>query len=276
MAVGIALGGSILSPANLALAAPTSCSSEYDWAQQWTANSQNSYQPGSGCPAVDAYFGWVGIDGAMKTPPHFPNLATDGRNHSVGWLNMLFLTNSQYSWLQVGWMGGCGGGLCFPSSGGIGLYDEMNNVLTGVYNISNDGALGYSSTDIYRIEYYSDVQCWEVFKGYSYLLRSECGTFPTSGAAQVGSEVNNHFTPGAAIEMPYTIYGSSNPNTNSGLRIKGGNGYVAWTPSLSTGGTAAYDERNCPNPSYCPSPSPTYYVSAFYPSYMIEGYGNTS
>ena|GEM_PF-6423478 len=184
---------------------------------------------------------------------------------------MNFADRSQ---IQIGWLGGCIGNgtyqVCDDTN--IGLYDESINQATGSYVVANDGSLSYLTTDIYRIEYYSASQCWDVFSGYNYLVRADCGTFPTSGDPSAGSEVNNRNSPTNAIEMPYTYYGSTNPNSNSGLRIKGANGYEIWGTSLSSGTTNAYDERYCPNPTNCLA-TPNYIYSDLVPSYYyFDGY----
>ena len=160
---------------------------------------------------------------------------------------------------------------------GIGLYDESMNHATGAYILADDGALNYNTASVYRVEYYPNSQCWEVFSNYSNLLRSLCGTYPTSGAPTVSSEVANQGSQvdgqgPIPVEMPYTIYGSSSPTTNNGLRIKGANGYVPWYSNLSSGATSWYDERNCPNVTYCKY-SQAYNVAEFGGPYKIEGYG---
>lgn len=81
----------------------TSCSSCpgycYDWVQQWTSNSSHLYRPGSGCPENDAYFGWIGINAQIVTPPHLPSLRGSNSNHSLGWINISF---SPSGWVQIG------------------------------------------------------------------------------------------------------------------------------------------------------------------------------
>jgi len=80
----------------------------YDWAQQWTSNSSHTYHPGSGCPENDSYFGWVGINAQMITPPHYPSLDGNNQNHSAGWINISFSCNCTLgSWIQIGWLLGC-------------------------------------------------------------------------------------------------------------------------------------------------------------------------
>lgn len=261
------------------LAAPTSCSSIYDNAVQWTAVSSAFYHPGTGCFGDNAYFGWVGIDGAIKTPAHFPNIYNDTSNHSNGWMEMMF-TNPA-GWIQIGWLGGClinGTTYTCGDPPNIVLYDE--SVSTATYPptvvVSADGNLAFSATDTYRVEYYPQYSNWEIFDQYNNLIRTIYFSW-VSGAPTIAGEVCNCNQPPPIqeIEMPVTVFGSSNPYTNSGLRIKGANGYVPWTSSLSSYTTSWYDERYCPNDN-CPSPAVPYYASLFYSNYEFEAYGNTT
>lgn len=263
----------------------------YDYAQQYTATSSAFYHPSGTCPIVGSastYYGWVGVNGQIQAPSHFPGLGNpqDTLNHSLGWLEMGF-TNPP-GWIQVGWIAGCLVSACSPSPvGSLGLYDESYDLgTTPTTDVEYaDGTLPFNSTVIVNVEfypsYYPNINCWIISINYNLAIRFLCSGGRTwnwtSGAPAVGSEtcVCDHVSTNE-VEMPVTIYGASNPNTNNALRIKGAAGYVPWTQTLSTGGTAAYDERNCPNPSYCPSPSPAYYISAFNLSYKIEAYGNTS
>lgn len=265
-----------------ATASPTSCDTNSDWTAEYTSLSPGFYHPeNGGCLGTNAYFGWAGVDGQIQTPSHAPNLQHDTTNHSLGWLEMAF--SDRHSWVQVGWLGGCvtnGTVYACADLGTIGIYDEEQNGPTGAYAVGYDGAASLNTGYVLRVEFYPP-GCWQAFDMYDNLLRSLCApgpwSFPTSGAAIVASETCNCASPfgsGPQIEMPVTLFGSSNPNTNNGLRVKGANGYVPWTTSLSSGSTAYYDERNCPNASCVGSPA--YWVSAFNPNYYFEAFGNTS
>jgi hypothetical protein len=73
--------------------------------------------------------------------------------------------------------------------------------------------------------------------------------------------------------MPATLYGYSNPNTNNTLRIKGANGFVPWTSTLSSGQTNYYDERNgWPDCSTSGMPYCAYYWFGVY-NYNYYVYG---
>ena len=72
--------------------------------------------------------------------------------------------------------------------------------------------------------------------------------------------------------MPFQYMGYNSPGTNNTLRIKGANGYVDWTSTLSTGGTATFDEPICPNYTYCRY-SPAYYLTIINPDYYIAPNG---
>lgn len=239
----------------------------FHMSQQWTAQSGYGgfYHPPSSWQN-HAYAGWAGIDGQIVTPTHFPNLGGTTSSHSVGWIEHSFAMQHAYtdSWFQIGWLAGCvsGGGVAVCGTTGLKLYDERYNATTGLYNVYDDGALGYNAADTYRVEHLSDT-CWYAYKSYNVLVRQDC-TFPSSGVAVVSSEV--YSSNGVAVEMPTTFYGYSNPNTNNALRIKGGNGYVPWSGTLSSGETSDYDER---------SSSPDYWISTLSPynHYWFESYG---
>ncbi len=162
------------------------------------------------------------------------------------------------------------GGLCALQN--LELYDEERTP-AGNYTIHPDGALSLNTADIYSIEY-AGSGSWNIFDHYNHLITNVTG-FPGSGAPAVGSEVNNSYSPGSNIEMPYTYYGYGTRGTNNTLRIKGANGYVDWTTTLSSGGTADYDESNCPNSSYCAN-TPPYYLHMLQANYYMDDYGNTS
>lgn len=187
---------------------------------------------------------------------------------------MVWLTTP--AWIQIGWAAGCVGSepqvQCFNSS--PGLFEELLYP-NGTYSVTSDGSLAYSSADTYRIEYYPSTAVWKVFDNYNHWLR-DVTDMPTSGAPTISTEVFNGNTPGHAVEMPLTTFGSSNPNTNAGMRIKGANGWVVWSTSLSSHYTTKYDESNCPNPTWCQSGPPVYgvpfYLSVYNANYYLSGH----
>lgn len=265
-------------PGNTCWPCPTSPTDQIkqcrDYAGQWTGIYGNFYHPQPlGCQPYDAATDYTAVDGAMETPDDFPYLAS-GLDHSAGWIDMSFPNGS---WMQVGWFGGCAGNgnvrLC--ANDPLLLYDESSNAATGAYILANDGPLGYFFTDIYRIDYTASADCWDIFNSYNNLLRALCGTFPHSGTAEAFSEVTNFYAHNAATEMPYfAYYGSTNPGTNSGLRIKGPNGWEVWSNAPTSGLTDAYDERLCPNPSYCPNQPPYWYSDIVPSAYYFRTYGD--
>lgn len=239
----------------------------YHMSQQWTALSGygSFYHPPDRWQN-HAYGGWVGVDGQITTPGHFPNLNGNNSNHSLGWLETSFAMQGPAtdSWFQIGWLAGCigsgGSSVCATSTSGLKLYDERYNASTGLYNVYDDGGLAYGYSSIYIVEHHSDT-CWYAYKNYNVFVRQDC-TFPSSGVGVVSSEVYSF--DGTIVEMPTTIYGYSDPNTNNALRLNGANGYVPWTTALSSGETSDYDERYS---------SPDYWFSAFNLYYKFESYG---
>ncbi len=305
-----------------AYAAPTPCSYNYDWAQQWVGTSSAFYHPGSGCPyGSTRYTGYSGLAGNLQTPAHYPSIASGGI-HSLGWFNLDTCPagqtiGGQYcgsygSWIQEGWVAGCiaksacgtcpGSDsshtwLCTSSSDGIHLYEEGDAPPGDLsnYTVLDIGGLSYSSTIYLTIEWYPNPAplypdcagwqgggCWvSIYNGNKEAYWHTGGTpnsaddFKTSGGPVVGSEISSTYNSSGdpIVEMPTTVYGSSDPST-TGLRIKGANGYVSWNTSLPSGYTMLYDERNCPDSGQnpvCPnSPKPTY-ISNFYNYYKVEG-----
>lgn len=279
-----AIGGLLTVASSQSASAGTVCSQilhgvppySFDWSQQWTTLHNNGFvHPGSGCPQDDAYGGWVGIDGAVQTPAHFPYLQGNNSNHSAGWMGILWLSTP--AWIQIGWAGGCAGQgatvQCFTPS--IGQFDEVQ-FPNGNYILSNDGTLGYNTTAIYNIQYFPSTSVWKIYDNYNHWLRDVIN-LPASGTPTVSTEVYNGNTPGLAVEMPQTTFGSSSPTTNAGLRIKGANGWVVWGTNLSSRYTTQYDESTCPNPTWCSSGAPAYavpyYLSMYYGNYYMAGYG---
>jgi hypothetical protein len=280
--VGLVLAlGQFAITTETARAEPTNCSADYDHSVQWTATTSVFYHPETGCFGTNAYRGWVGINGQVQSPSHFPNINNDTSNHSLGWIEMMFSNPS--GWIQVGWLAGCliNGTTytCSDPSGPLKIYDESENLAFNppLVVVATDGTFNYSTGDIFRVEYYPQYPCWDIFDSYNNLIRSFCGTFPwQSGAPAVAGEVCNcDAPPYVEIEMPTTVFGYSNPNTNNALRVKGANGYVPWNGNLSSYTTSWYDERTCPNSS-CPSPSVPYYISNVTSNYQLQTYGNTS
>lgn len=260
---------------HLEAAIASSCYGQFDYADILTGTAQVTTSD----PTCQSgyYFGWVGVNGQIQAPSHFPSLGGT-KDHSVGYLMMGFHDNPPgplgYSFVQTGWLAGClaenGQQLCATPSTGLLSYTEMYFDAVNQYFV-NEGAAGglaYGSTSIFRIEW-DGVHCWNLYMNYNTWSDALCdwtsppAPVPRSGAAEMISETDSHY--GIRVEMPTTIYGYSNPNTNNALRIKGAAGYAAWTPTLSTGGTVAWDERY---------DNPTTYVSPFNPDYKMEGCGS--
>jgi hypothetical protein len=136
-----------------------------------------------------------------------------------------------------------------------------------LYTLNACSGLTFNSAHIYRMEW-DGAHCWVLYVNYNVYQDSMCDTtnppaqVPRSGTLEATSEIDSKN--GSPVEMPTTIYGYSDPNTNNALRIRGAAGYVPWTPNLSTGGTIGWDERYS---------TPTTYISAFNLSYKIEGCG---
>lgn len=245
-------------------------SGSYDYAFQYTGTAAAFYHLPT-CPH-NGYFGWVGVNGQVVTPSHFPNLGGSSTNHSIGWLGVSFDDTPGpmgSSWAQEGWYAGClaGQGQQICTSGSVmDYYDEQYDAGNDAYYVFDNGTLSDGSGHIIRIEYSPGDKCWYEYFNYSTLEDSLCsvqgGPIPGSAAMEATSEVWSGN--GGTIEMPKTVYGYSSPGTNSTLRIKGAAGWVNWTSSLSTGGTIAWDERNT---------SPTYTLSVLVADYEIEGYG---
>jgi hypothetical protein len=95
---------------------------------------------------------------------------------------------------------------------------------------------------IFRLEYLNS-GLWDLYMFCNALKVQTPSAYPmpTSGSPEAFSETLS--TDGSVVGMPLTYYGYSNPNTNNALRIRGANGYVAWTSNLSSGQTGYYDEQ---------------------------------
>jgi hypothetical protein len=241
------------------------------------------YHYGSGQTFQNAYFGWAGIDGEVDFPNHFPNLGSDGScAHSSGQLGIGL---QDRSWIQAGWFAGCfilvQPPRCrFTTLGG---YVETFNSITGRYTVNdiapNLPPIPPGSAIIFQIEYDTTIPnspCWKSYWYYNIGTTYDlCAPVQSSGAAFAGGEAHTHL-PGTVVEMPVTVYGNSNPNTNNGLRIKGGNGYVPWTTSLSSYTTAYYDERYGAPGACAPSNQCFYWISEFNANYKLESYGQNT
>jgi hypothetical protein len=217
------------------------------WAVQWAAHSSYFYHPPSD-PAVDGYFGWVGVNGEIKTPTYVPDMNNPNFDHSLGNLSMVF--SRVNSWVQVGWYsgtvapeGGCPGPECITRNGSLGMYWETLYPGGGYVN-TDLGTLAYGERVIYRIQWNSFLTCWDVYIRYSTKVASVC-SHPGSGMPYAGSEVYDAYGGlYGPVEMPLASYGFSNPNTNNALRIKGlCSGFEPWDTALCAWSTGRYDER---------------------------------
>lgn len=266
--LGTILAGMLIAVHVPAVAA-NSCMPQFDYAFQYTGTVNTFYHLPT-CPQ-NGYFGWVGVNGQIVTPSHFPNLGNNNGNHSIGWLGVSFNDTPGPigpSFTQEGWYAGClgyqGKQICSTSS--LHTYDEQYSGPTDTYWVFDNGPLSYSSGHVYRIEYSTTDSCWYIYFNYSTLVDALCSVpgspIPSSAAMEAISEVAS--VSGAVIEMPKATYGYSSINTNSTLRIKGANGWVNWTPSLSSGGTIQWDERNS---------TPSYWLTTLRADYDIQGYG---
>ncbi len=248
--------------------ASTICS-DYDWAVQWTGTSGGYYQLPT-CPwNAPQYYGWVGINAQITTPSAYPYLGGNSGNHSNGWLDVDF---SSGDWIQIGWFAGCLPAFC--DQGQISLYDEAQYTSGGVHTLVElyFGTLNYNTSDIYEITYAGSGR-WNDYDHYNNLLDAFTSR-PGSGEMKTAAEVCCDNTSPGNVQMPAQYFGYSSPNTNNALRIKGANGWVPWNATLSTGGTVQWDERNCPNPSYCPG-FPPYTLLTLNADYYLKAYGGT-
>lgn len=247
--------------------AAASCATGYHYAFQGVVlnGSGGLYNPPTcGGPG---YFGWTGIDGAIQVPSHFPNLHGNTNNHSAGWIGISF---SNGGWVQEGWYAGCVGGWLPCRTSNLGRYTEVYNPSLNpvFYEFHDWDTAAYSSSSIYLIEYASS-GCWNLYLDYNSLKKTYCN-LPSSGEPEVVSEI--YTADGSHVAMPTTIYGDANPYTNNGLRIKGGNGFVAWLTTLSSGQTGYYDERNG-QPGCDRASCLYYYISYFNTFYHFLAYG---
>jgi hypothetical protein len=176
-------------------------------------------------------------------------------------------------WVQEGYYGGALGGpgsSCTTRSSTLGNYEEywMNPSVNQTYFCWDFRNVAFNYVGIYRIQFNSISQAWDVFYDYNHWLDDPNYGGLISGAGCSSAEIYNCHekvsTCGSATigpEMPLTISGYSDPNTNDAMRLDGAHGYESWDQSLTADYTAAYDERN---------PTIKYYISPFYYYYKFE------
>ena len=217
------------------------------------------------------YYGWIGVNGLITYPSHYPDLANNPyHNHSLGYLGIVF---SNGSWLQEGWFAGCLNEVSCEYSG-LGRYTEIYDPGGPIpFQFTDWTQLGnyptpFSGSSIFRVEY-AGTSCWNMYLDYSDLKRQYC-SLSISGQPQATSEVLTN--DGSSVEMPTTLYGYPALNTNSTLRIKGANGWVNWTTTLSSHTTGYYDERS--GQPGCGTPPCLYYnIQYVYMYYDLAGSG---
>ncbi len=261
---------------------------EYHYSGQWTASASTFYDYQTGYLFKNAYYGWVGVDGEIDVPNHVPNLGSDGTcAHSIGSVGASFhdapggLLNRS-SWIQTGWYTGC-----FPLGNPppcryntTGAYGENYHARSGTYNAYEIAFLALSAHVIFKVEF-DGHSCFVAYWNYSTSTGSICSTpnypLPTSAAVWAASEAHTHIS-GTIVEMPLTTYGNANPNTNNGLRIKGGSGWVAWTTAPNGHLTSFYDERNGAPGCNIQNPGCTvyYYFSQLNSNYRFQAYGENT
>lgn len=282
VAFGLLLSAIPLSHPQMALADTCPSYMEYHYSAQWTALSAyaNFYHPPS-LVLNEAYYGWVGIDGQILMPTHYPNLFVQGGggscHHSNGALAIHYDDTPGplgQSFLTEGWYAGCQGVqsygyyTCNSSSSGLSAFEEVYIAAGDTYFQIDKGTVGYSAAIIYRIEYSSSNHRWVLYTNYNVYVDEFCSTLPISGAPEAASEVHTHYS-GNIVEMPVTVYGYSSPSTNNALRIKGAAGYVPWTLTLSSQSTSEFDERTTSLPYWYSDLSPNNY-------YWFKSYGQNT
>lgn len=248
---------------------------ETHWVDQWTSVVSTFYDYQTGQPFINGYYGWVGVDGEIDFPDHIPDLGSDGScAHSSGQLGFYL---GDGSWVQTGWYSGCFTIIPTCRLGDLGAYVEMDNLETHTYSVfdtnPNGGPVQPSTPIIFMIEWGGG--CWNTYWMYNVRTGGLCSPIPTSGEAWAGAEVHTHVDD-TIVEMPTTYYGNANPYTNNGLRIKGANGFVPWTNSLSSYYTSYYDEHNgapgC-GPPYNPKCTVFYNYATVYANYRFGSGG---
>lgn len=203
------------------------------------------------------YSGWIGIDGQITTPATEVKLALG--DHAVGWLGMTYydIANGRaLSWMQIGWMTGELSD-CNPGSpiSGYEMYVEWDSGFTDGPQCFMLGSLSLGSAVTYRIEFDAN-GCWNSFYNYNVQAIEACG-FPNSMSAQATNELYN-LNSSNDTTMPRSVFGSSNPNTDAALRLRGASGWQPWGTSLEAGATMQNDKR---------TGCPCYYISSYHEFY---------
>jgi hypothetical protein len=224
----------------------------------------NTVADSNGSPPSNAYNGWIGVDGAIETPPAAPNL-NDGIDHNAGWLGVYWFTGSPQEWLQIGWFtgkisetttSGCSSAqlsahTCTQTSvGAYALYVEYQ-VGANDYYVNTLSSLSRGSDVIYRVAY-DGGGCWSAFYNYTTPAGPEVCGLPDSGPMAVTNELYNQSGQG---QMALGYFGYTDPSSNDALRLEGADGYVPWNSQLTAGKTAK---------TYIPSQFDVNFVDRFY------------
>ncbi len=102
---------------------------------------------------------------------------------------------------------------------------------SGFYYVNNVSPLAFSGKVTYRIEYAGN-GCYNTYYNYNILTDTSCN-YPISGAMVASNETGNAGT-GSYSSMPRSWFGSSTPNTNQTMRLKGGAGWTDWNDTKTT------------------------------------------
>lgn len=243
----------------------------YHYAFQYTAQTTGQYGPPT-CNAAAGYYGWIGVDGRITAPSHFPVLNDVSREH---WLNYHAMKFPNDGFVQEGYYGGVlsgPGSSCTPRTSVLGNYEEywMNPTVSQTYFCYDFRDVAFNHPAVFRIEFNSISQCWDVFYDYNHFLDDPCYGSDTYGAGYSVAEIfdchDGDATCGSATrapEMPLTVSGYSDPNTNDAMRLLGAHGYEPWDATLTAKYTATYDERSMPK---------SYHYSPFVAFYKFETY----
>jgi hypothetical protein len=279
IAVIAVIANLVVIPLGSSVALASSCSSyqEYHYAWQWTATTAAFYHYPSSV-LTNAYYGWVGIDGNIQFPNHVPTLGSSGDcAHSIGSIGVYFNDppgTYGHSVIDTGWYTGCfilnNPPTCRYIT--LGAYDEVYNAATGSYQAPDISYEAPSTVITFKIEYNSSSGCFNSYWQYNVYTNTICRY--SSGVMFAGSEAHTHVS-GTIVEMPVTYYGSSTIGGNNELRIKGANGWVTWTTSLSSYTTSRYDESTgapgCGNTC-----TVYYYLAEVHSYYYFEAYGENT
>lgn len=225
------------------------CGKGYWYAEQitgtTTAISHDCDWPGQ------VYEGWIGIDGQITTPASAPQISPG--DHAAGWLGMISFDhpapNEVESWIQIGWLAGNSSDCTGNPAGGYEMYVEYDTSDSGGAQCFLLGSLSLGSSVTYRIEFDSN-GCWEAYYDYNVLATLACG-LPNSMAAAAVNEFYNYYAP--SDTMPRSVFGSTDPDTDAALRLRGATGWQPWDTTLEAGGTLQIDKRSCP----------CYYISSY-------------